>query len=445
MANEMTPAEFKAARDAVQQQGWFLTEKHLGGGGGGNTFLCVRTDIIKTVRVHAGKMQEQNLNTQLSSGAAFIQQIVKTLDPASDYFAVFKSAKNADGRMKREIKAFTNCKHPNLVRIFTSDPSDEPIWYLMEYFRRGDLESRWAEYQGQPLEVLKRVRELASALAVVHDAKLVHRDIKPANIFLGDDGRWVLGDFGIAFELGGTRHTEAGVPMTKEWRPDWVVARRLEDYPPAVALFLLAKVLYALIAGPGKNPPASQLEEPEFDLRSLYPQVRHIDAIQQFVLDHVAVREREMKSKDAKAFIARLDELIARFDWRPSQHQIFSFVSSHSLTHVTEGGLWQFQGLRVLFPPGAKRIRGSVRLHQEDSTMAASISISFRDQNLAEVAKPAHGLHVHSAPPNSSGHWIDFEAPIAEGTKPGWYSFGVERLTGGVVITALLLYVDSLA
>src|SRR5690606_31175117 len=69
-----------------------------------------------------------------------------------------------------------------------------------EFLSGGDL----GRYQGQvlePLEALRIVRQIAGALAVVHDKGLVHRDIKPANILFRDDGTAVLTDFGIAKDL----------------------------------------------------------------------------------------------------------------------------------------------------------------------------------------------------------------------------------------------------
>jgi uncharacterized protein YecT (DUF1311 family) len=50
--------------------------------------------------------------------------------------------------------------------------------------------------------VARLLRDVASALAYAHDRRVVHRDVKPENIFLGADGRALLGDFGIARRLG---------------------------------------------------------------------------------------------------------------------------------------------------------------------------------------------------------------------------------------------------
>ena len=47
-------------------------------------------------------------------------------------------------------------------------------------------------------QTLEIVRQLSSALAVVHRAGLVHRDIKPANILFDQNGELQLADFGIA-------------------------------------------------------------------------------------------------------------------------------------------------------------------------------------------------------------------------------------------------------
>src|SRR5258707_1314021 len=59
-------------------------------------------------------------------------------------------------------------------------------------------------------ETVRIGREVAAAPAAAHEAGLIHRDIKPANIWLEDDGRVKILDFGLA------RRVETNQPLTQE-------------------------------------------------------------------------------------------------------------------------------------------------------------------------------------------------------------------------------------
>jgi len=440
----LTEAEVQELRTSLKDHGWYLTTEKLGEGGGGVTFLAARVAALDQVRGAVDALDEDDDEAQ-QGAAALLLTARKVLAPGTDELGVFKYAKQANERMKREIKALSTLKHENLVRIFAADPTEVPAWYVMEYFENGDLTHRWAHYEGRAREVLVLVRQLANALKVVHAAKLVHRDIKPDNIFIGHDGRWVLGDFGIAFEAGATRHTEAGpTPMTKEWRPDWVVSRRLEDFPPTVDIFMLAKVAYAMIAGPGRNPPASQLQTGDFDLRRLHPKMPHVEAMQQFILDHVVAHEDAIKSKTADDFIARIDELIARFEWRKSEHLVFSFVSSHSTTHVNEGDLRSLQNVDIRLPEGTTRLHFATRLLRGKKTeMADHISYEVwpRHGGAKDVWTKGSSIHVHDS--DAFGHWLTDEIPITPRTAGGWYRFAIGKLFGGLMITGLTITAEA--
>lgn len=42
------------------------------------------------------------------------------------------------------------------------------------------------------------MRQILSALCVLHANNIMHRDVKPGNVLIRADGSFVLGDFGIA-------------------------------------------------------------------------------------------------------------------------------------------------------------------------------------------------------------------------------------------------------
>ena len=79
-----------------------------------------------------------------------------------------------------------------------------------------------------PLGLACRIlADAARGLHVIHQAGVIHRDVKPANLFLGGDGKAVVGDFGIStpYAPGQASGFFAGTPdfaAPEVWRGDSV-------------------------------------------------------------------------------------------------------------------------------------------------------------------------------------------------------------------------------
>jgi tRNA A-37 threonylcarbamoyl transferase component Bud32 len=121
-------------------------------------------------------------------------------------------------RFKREAQAVAALRHPNIVQVFDFDVQDETYYMVMELLQGDSLRTRLnecrAEGERMPLgEVTRILLDLLAGLDYAHSEQMIHRDVKPANILLSSRGQAVLGDFGIAQIVGGTRHTIAGALM----------------------------------------------------------------------------------------------------------------------------------------------------------------------------------------------------------------------------------------
>jgi serine/threonine protein kinase len=95
---------------------------------------------------------------------------------------------------------------------------------VMEYRGGGTLAALLRSGRALPPPVVAALgRQLLAALQAVHAAGVVHCDVKSANVVVGDDGRLVLIDFGIA-EVGGAirRHPSGGpASSNRSWPGSW--------------------------------------------------------------------------------------------------------------------------------------------------------------------------------------------------------------------------------
>jgi len=94
---------------------------------------------------------------------------------------------------QREFDTLARLPHPNIVEVYDYGVDEQGPFYTMELLSGKDL----ADLAPLPfLEACRVLRDIASALALVHARRLVHRDVSPNNIRLTSDGRAKLIDFG---------------------------------------------------------------------------------------------------------------------------------------------------------------------------------------------------------------------------------------------------------
>jgi serine/threonine-protein kinase len=104
-------------------------------------------------------------------------------------------------RFLREGYIANRVEHPGAVRVLDDDVDDEGNAFLvMELLSGQSLNDRAARSGGRLAleELLVVTDQLLDVLAAAHDRGIVHRDVKPENVFLCDDGRVKILDFGIA-------------------------------------------------------------------------------------------------------------------------------------------------------------------------------------------------------------------------------------------------------
>jgi serine/threonine protein kinase len=172
--------------------------------------------------------------------------------------------RSAVERFRREAETTAGLQHPGITVTFDIDEhrdgQEELIFLVMELLTGRDLRAVLdQEPQGVPIELaVSLIAQAADALAAAHSRGIVHRDIKPANLFLLNDGRVKLCDFGIAHLGDATQLTAAGnfVGTPLYMAPEQFRSERLDARSD---LYSLGCVLYELLVG---SPPFEAVTNP---------------------------------------------------------------------------------------------------------------------------------------------------------------------------------------
>ncbi|MEV5765355.1 protein kinase [Micromonospora sp. NPDC052213] len=152
-------------------------------------------------------------------------------------------------RSLREARAIARLNHINVVRIFDVLRTDGDPWIVMEYVASRSLQDTLAE-DGPvpPARAVEIGLGVLGALNAAHKAGVMHRDVKPGNVLLGNDGRVVLTDFGLATIPGDPNVTRTGMVLGS---PAYIAPERARDGTagPEADLWSLGATLYAAVEG----------------------------------------------------------------------------------------------------------------------------------------------------------------------------------------------------
>ena len=121
----------------------------------------------------------------------------------------FRQNNDAMRRFRREALSATQLTHPNIVGVYDVGQSQEMNYIVMEYVEGTDLKD-YIRQRGalHPIEAVRIMLQIVSAIAAAHQNRIIHRDIKPQNILIDREGNVKITDFGIAVALSDTSLTQ---------------------------------------------------------------------------------------------------------------------------------------------------------------------------------------------------------------------------------------------
>ncbi|MEV5137669.1 serine/threonine-protein kinase [Streptomyces syringium] len=151
-------------------------------------------------------------------------------------------------RTRREARSAARINHPNVVVVHDVVEHDGLPCIVMEYVPSTTLGDVLRQGTVSPDEAARIGRGMIAALRAAHAAGVLHRDVKPGNVLLGEDGRIVLTDFGIAQSTGTSTLTKTGEMVGSI---DYIAPERVKGAKPGPAsdLWALGATLYQALEG----------------------------------------------------------------------------------------------------------------------------------------------------------------------------------------------------
>jgi tRNA A-37 threonylcarbamoyl transferase component Bud32/tetratricopeptide (TPR) repeat protein len=135
-------------------------------------------------------------------GAGGMGIIYTARDPKLDRKVALKIVRNttasSEVRLLREAQAMARLSHPNVVTVHDAVVHEGELVIAMELVPGVTLAQWLAVRERDWTEVVGVFVQAGRGLAAAHAAGLIHRDFKPSNVFVRDDGRVQVGDFGLA-------------------------------------------------------------------------------------------------------------------------------------------------------------------------------------------------------------------------------------------------------
>ena len=163
----------------------------------------------------------------------------------------------AKKNLKHEVNVGKQLEHPNIIRIQEAKFSRQYGYYIMEFFRGGNVKSMIRSEKAQVQSKAKRIVEcLSQALAYMHDKKWIHKDIKPDNVLMTKGGEVRLIDFSLAGRAGNavvhaiSKKSNIVIQGTRTYLAPELIRREVLTH--SVDIYSLGVMTYEMLTG---NPP----------------------------------------------------------------------------------------------------------------------------------------------------------------------------------------------
>lgn len=176
-----------------------------------------------------------------------------------------QNSSSSYSRFEAEVRAVAKLASPHIVPVYSIGRTSDHRPFMVMPFVDGENLARQLKKGPLTLRLAAEyVRQVASGLAVAHEAGLIHRDVKPANILIdSSDGLAKVIDFGLVREPASRGLTQINVVCGTPEYMSCEQAQRPDQIDARSDIYSLGITLYECMTGttPFRGQPLEILEQ----------------------------------------------------------------------------------------------------------------------------------------------------------------------------------------
>lgn len=231
--------------------GTYRIEHKLGQGGFGITYLAKHLVLHRKVAVKEFFMEK------------LCNRDADTLMVSVGSIGSVASVERFKEKFLKEARLIASMDNQHIVRVFDAFEENGTAYYVMEYLDNGSLDNKLSHVAFSEATAMKFTRQIAEALAYIHNMNVLHLDVKPANILLRKNGDAVLIDFGISkrYDEDGGQTSTTPTGISEGYAPLEQYNQGMQVFTPCTDIYSLGATMYKMITG--QTPPKSSIVNEE--------------------------------------------------------------------------------------------------------------------------------------------------------------------------------------
>ncbi len=212
-------------------------------------------------------------------------------------------------RFVHELRYSRMITHKNVIRIYDFLHLQGAYAISMEYFPSHTLSAEIPDENGMDFaKALQFSMDMATGMAVAHQAGVIHRDLKPANILVNDAGLLKIVDFGVAAAAssGDTQLTKTGyvIGSPKYMAPEQILGKKVDE---TADIYSVGVIMYEMVTG---VPPYSRGDHMSVMYQHVQGKAKLCQEIRSDIPDDYAELIGKAMSVDKSKRYQTMDELI---------------------------------------------------------------------------------------------------------------------------------------